>query len=160
MSIKFAVEETIHAAPHAVFSVLTDIDNAKRWTPNCVGVERLTPGRFAVGTRWRETRKMYGGEATEEFEVTRCDPPRRIELFVDGRKGSSKRGEYRFVYKLAPVEEGTRVTLRGSVSTPGWLWKLVGKMFVGSFKKACVKDLQTMRAYIEARAFEDTRIPA
>ncbi len=160
MSIEFAVEEIIHAAPHAVFSVLTDIDNAKRWMPNCVRVERLTPGRFAVDTRWRETRKLFGSEATEEFEVTRCDPPRRIELFVDGRKGSSKRGEYRFVYKLAPVDDGTRVTLRGSINAPGWLWKLVGKMFAGSFKKACVKDLQAMRAYIEARAFEDTRIPA
>ena len=100
MAIEFTIEERVVAAPHAVFSVATDLENVGRWMPNFVRVERLTDGRFGVGTRWRETRKMFGAEATEEFEVTRCDPPRRVELFVDGRKGSSKRGAYRFVYRF------------------------------------------------------------
>lgn len=66
---------TVAATPDAVWSVLTDLDNAADNIRAIRKVERLAGEGYAVGVRWRETRKMFGAEATEEMEVTGVDAP-------------------------------------------------------------------------------------
>lgn len=151
MALQFTVKERVRATPERVFAALTDLEGAKAWMPGFVGIHKLTPGAFAAGTRWRETRKMYGREATEEFEVTACEPTERIELYVDGKKGSSRRGEFRFRYELTPAEKGTVVTLHGEVSGLGKVMEFFGRLFIGSFKRAISRDLEAMRVYLESR---------
>lgn len=150
MALRFTVQEQFELPPEQVFEVMTDTSRAAAWMPGFVSIEKLTDGAFGEGTRWRETRKMFGRVASEEFEVVRCVPPTTLELFVDGKKGSSGRGEYRFVYELAPLDEdgGTRVTLSGEIGGIGKLMQLMGRLFMSSFKKACARDLQAMRDYL------------
>ncbi len=65
------------AAPaERVFPILCDLDGAPERIDGILSVEVLTDGEFGVGTRWRETRKMFGKEATEEMEVVAVDPGR------------------------------------------------------------------------------------
>lgn len=33
----------------------------------------------------------------------------------------------------------------------GWFMRLVGKLFAGSFRKACRKDLAALRAHVEGK---------
>ncbi len=75
-----------------------------------------------------------------------------LALRVDGSKGTSKRGEYLFEYRLAPENGGTEVTLHGAIRGLGGLAALISKLFVGSFKKACVKDLQALAAHLASPA--------
>lgn len=152
MAIRFELSETIAAPPERVFAVMTDIPAAAQWMPGFVRIERLTGGEFGPGTRFRETRRMYGHEATEEFEVAAMEPPRALEFVVDGTKGSSKRGLYRFRYRLEPDGAGTRVVLAGELTGLNWLMGLFGKLMAGTFRKACAKDLAGMKAYIERGA--------
>jgi carbon monoxide dehydrogenase subunit G len=154
MAITFELVESIAAPPERVFAVLADLDAAGKWMPNFVRIERLTEGKYGPGARWRETRKMYRREATEEFEVTAMEPPRSLELYVDGAKGSSKRGYYRFRYRLEPAAAGagTRVILAGEMGGLNWLMELFGRLMAGTFKKAIAKDLAAMKAYIEGTA--------
>jgi uncharacterized protein YndB with AHSA1/START domain len=154
VAIRFELTETIAAPPERVFAIMTDIPAAAHWMPGFVRIERLTGGEFGPGTRFRETRKMYGHEATEEFEVVAMEPPRALELHVDGTKGSSKRGLYRFRYRLEPdaAGAGTRVVLAGELTGLNRLMELLGRLMAGTFKKACAKDLAAMKAYIERGA--------
>jgi uncharacterized protein YndB with AHSA1/START domain len=149
MPIQITMSEEIAAAPERVFEVMTDIGNAGAWMPNLVRIERLTEGSFGAGTQWREVRKVFGKEAGEVFEVTRSEPPRLLELYVDGTKGSSRKGFYRFRYDLAPASGGTAMTVSGEIGGMGWLGELIGKLLAGTFKKALAKDLQAMKAHIE-----------
>ena len=149
MSATFATSVYVEAAPAVVFAALSDIERWKDWVPSLVSVEKLTPGAFSPGTEFRETRKMFGKEATEPFRVTRWDPPSRIDLSADGTKGSSKRGEYLFTYELLPDRNGTNVELTGDIRMPG-LWSLFSRMMVGTFKKACHKDLEALKAHLES----------
>ncbi len=80
--------------------------------------------------------------------MTRCEPPTRLSVCVDGSKGSSRRGEYLFDYELAPSGAGTEVTLRGEVRGLSGFANLVGKLFVGSYKKACAHDLRALAEYL------------
>jgi uncharacterized protein YndB with AHSA1/START domain len=149
MAITFEMEETVDATPERIFEVMTDLEAAEQWMPGLVGLEELTDTDFGQGTEWRETRKMFGREAVEYFEVTECDRPNRLGLYVDGSRGSSGSGEYRFVYELTPADDKTRLVLSGEISGMGFIGNIIGKIFSGSFKKAMRKDLQAMIAYAE-----------
>jgi uncharacterized protein YndB with AHSA1/START domain len=132
-----------------VFAALTDIERWKDWLPNFVAVEKLTPGPLGSGSEFRETRKMFGKQATEHFRITRVQPPERLDLVIDGSKGASRRGEYVFTYELVPERSGTNVELTGDIRMPG-LWGFVSRMMVGSFKKACHQDLEALKQHLES----------
>jgi carbon monoxide dehydrogenase subunit G len=149
MPIQFTVRKEIAASPDRVFTVLKDLDSAKQWMPNLVGIEKLSPGKFGVGTKWRETRRLFGGDASELFEVTGCEPARSLELYVDGTQGSSKRGHYRFRYLLEPSGGKTTLTLAAEIGGMGFFLELLGRLMVGTFKKNIVSDLDAMARYIE-----------
>jgi carbon monoxide dehydrogenase subunit G len=150
MALHLSLEEEIAATPGRVFSVLVDLDGAARWMPNFVRIERLTESRFGVGTRWREVRKMFGWEASEVLEITGYEPERSLELFIDGTKGSSRRGQFRFRYDLTPAGPKTRLTLSGEVSGMGRVMELLGRLFMGPMNKALAKDLVAMKRCIES----------
>lgn len=147
--------EEIAAPPERVFAALAEPDQVAKWMPGFVRFERLTPGPLAVGSRLRETRKMMGHEATEEFEVIVYEPPRVFGLYVDGRKGSSKQGEFRFRYTLAPGGPGTILTVDGEfgglTGCMGGCMFLLGPLMAGFFRKAIAKDHTALKAYCETR---------
>jgi uncharacterized protein YndB with AHSA1/START domain len=152
MPASFASETYIEARPERVFATMTDVDGFRHWMQGFVGAEKLTEGPVGVGTEWRETRKMFGREASEVFEVTAYEAPSRLGLRVDGTRGSSRKGEYRFEYVLVPEGTGTRLGMSGEVDMPGLLGRLMSRLFVGTFKKACDKDLTAMKQHAEQQA--------
>lgn len=149
MPVSFASETHIDARPERVFATMTEVDGFQHWMQGFVGVEKLTEGPVGVGTEWRETRKMFGREASEVFEVTAYEPPSRLGLRVDGTRGASRKGEYRFEYVLAPEGTGTRLRMTGEVDMPGLLGRVMSRLFIGMFKKACDKDMAAMKQHAE-----------
>lgn len=150
MPLHFTLQDQIAAPPERVFAMLTDLDEASRWMSNLVRIEKLTPTPYGRGTRWREVRKMYGREASELFEVTACEPGKALELYVDGTQGSSKRGYYRFRYTLQPADGRTTVTLSAEIGGMGAFMELLGRLFMGAFKKAVAQDLTAMKRHLES----------
>jgi carbon monoxide dehydrogenase subunit G len=149
MPASLSSEFHIEASPERVFAAMTDLDGYRHWMNGFVGVEKLTEGPFGVGTEWRETRRMFGREASEVFEVTACEAPSRLRLRVDGTRGASRKGEYRFEYALAPEGTGTRVRMTGAIDLPGWFAGLMSRLLVGMFKKAVDKDLLALKQHLE-----------
>ena len=134
-----SVTRTLSAPPDRVFAILTDLDGAAENVRAIVRLEKLTPGPTRVGTRWRETRKMFGREASVVMEFKRLDPPRRIEVTA-GKPGCA----YLSVFELVPDGAGrTRVTMTFSAEATGvmaWLMKPLGAMLKGTMRKAMEAD--------------------
>ena len=65
----FEVSTVISASPERVFALFTDLAHAPDNIRAIKKLELLTPGPMCMGTRFRETRVMFGKEATEEMEV-------------------------------------------------------------------------------------------
>ena len=149
MAVSFSSEVCISAEPELVFAAMTDVEQWRHWMQGLVSIQQLTPGAFGVGTKWKETRMMYGRQASELFEVTSCVPARSLGLAVDGSKGTTGRGEFRFDYQLAPANGGTRLQMTGSIVMPGFLSGLMCRVTTGTFKKACDRDLAAMKAFLE-----------
>lgn len=150
MSITFRITQRVDGDPARVFRALTDPDIAHSWMPGLVRIDRVgeEDEPLRVGSRFRETRVIFRKEATEEFEVTALEPPTRLGLLVDGRKGSSRRGEYVFLYTLAPDHDGTHITLDAEIRGLNPVLALFARFFAASYRKAVMKDLEALGAYL------------
>jgi uncharacterized protein YndB with AHSA1/START domain len=81
------------------WTVFTDLSARARWLSTVADVEVLTAGPLEVGTAWRETRAMPGGElVTEEFRVEECNAPARLVLSSPGAGM-----DYRVTYTFVPI---------------------------------------------------------
>ncbi|HUF29358.1 MAG TPA: SRPBCC family protein [Gemmatimonadaceae bacterium] len=152
MALEFKASEWIAASPNVAYGVATNRDLAGKWLPNFVRMDKITRGEFGPGTRFRETRKMFGKTVTEVFEVVSADRPNRVALFVDGTQGSAKHGRFDYVYEFTEEGDGTRVVLSGQVTEVPWLWALLGRVFMGGMRRACATDLRAMKVYIESQS--------
>ncbi|MEW2632743.1 SRPBCC family protein [Streptomyces sp. NPDC048389] len=145
------VERLILAGPGAVWHALTDIQSWERVLSGVEKVEVLTSGGFDVGTRWRETRRMLGKEATEEMYVTACEPPERYVVEADSH-GTHYVSEFRL---LAAGPEATTVRLTFGAESPGGfrgvLAKLLGGPGARAVRKAIARDLDDVAAAAERR---------
>ena len=148
--VTFRVTRTFAAAPDDVRLALADFEGAGAWMPNFVRMEALDPGAPRVGSRFRETRKVFGRESTEEFEIVDL-APRRVSLRVDGATGSTGRGEFNFVYTIAERGPGTEVVLDGEIAGMTGFASLVSRLMVGTMRKACDRDLAALDAYLAGR---------
>ena len=152
MPLSLSLTETIAASPEIVWAALTDIPGWAQWVPNLVRLELLSDGPFGVRTRWCEARQMFGREAAEEYEVTALEPLQYLALHVDGRKGATGRGEYRFRYRLEPVAIGTRVHLDTDILGMGWLFKrVIGRLFHHGIRHTLAADLAAFKRHVEAQ---------
>ncbi|WP_428911766.1 SRPBCC family protein [Niallia sp. Krafla_26] len=149
MSIDFEVKRTLHVSNQKAYESLLDLDAASHWMQGFVGIERLDMGPMKEGSEWKETRKMFGHKATEHFEVIELNEPEKIVLRCDGTKGTTGKGEYIFTYLITSTGEYSEITLKGEIKGLTGLTKLFGKLMAGSFKKACAKDLDALKGYLE-----------
>ncbi|MFE6332686.1 SRPBCC family protein [Streptomyces sp. NPDC057798] len=146
------VERRIAAAQGLVWDALTDLRGMEDVLSGVSKVEVLSEGPFDVGTRWRETRRMFGKEATEEMWVTDCDPPVRYVVEAESH-GSRYLSEW---VLRADGPETTTVSLSFSADAPsggfrGVLAKLLGGLGTRAVSKAIAKDLDDVATAVEGR---------
>lgn len=149
----FKTEKLIAAPPERVFAASSDFASAADTISAIEKMEVLTEGPVGVGTKFRETRKMFGKEAKETMEVTEFEPPRRYVLIANSH-GSIYRSEYTF----EPEGAGTRVTLSFEATPQTFMAKVLGVIFRLFLKKMismCDADLEDLKNHVERSAAGD-----
>lgn len=148
---EITVSRTIAARPARVWEVLTDIEHAAETLSGLQSVEVLTDGPYALGTRWRETRRMFGKESTEEMWVADNDPLRRTEVHAE-----SGGVAYVSEFVLTPLDDGARTELQMRFSarmhSPSTVQKVAMKVFAGLALRATAKQLEQDLSDIAAAA--------
>ena len=144
------VTQRIEAPVETVFRLATDVDH---WAGRITGitkVERLTNGPVGVGTRFKETRMMFGKQATETMEFSAFEPNRRYQLTADSC-GALYQTEFRF----EPDGTGTRLSVDMRVTARSFFAKLMKPLawlMCGMMKKCLMKDLDDLKAAAERPA--------
>ncbi|MEV8590586.1 SRPBCC family protein [Streptomyces sp. NPDC051180] len=146
------VERRVAASPGRVWEAITDLGDMPRVLTGVEKVEVLTEGVFGVGTRWRETRRMLGKEATEEMTVTECEAPDRYVTVADSHG-------MHYVSELTLTPDGSGgTTLRMAFSarpargrSPGLVARLLARFGAKAVAKALAKDLSDIANAVESR---------
>lgn len=144
-----SVERTIMAPPEAVYDVGTNVRAWAEVIPAIQEIEVLTDGPVKVGTRFRETRKMFGKNATEEMEFVEMERPRLYVLAAE-----SHGSRYRTEFHLAPIDGGTTVRMVFTAVPQTAMAKVMSFLMKPMMKKLadmCAKDLDALKAHVEAR---------
>ncbi len=140
---------TLDAAPERVFEAFTDLARGPERIQAIKRLEVLTPGPLRVGTRFRETRLMFGKEATEEFEVTELEANRLYSTACD-----SCGVRFGMRFEFHPEGAGTRIDMRVDTEPHTFFAKLMSPLS-GMMLKSCVKafeaDVADLRKVCEAR---------
>ena len=142
------VERDVTASPERVWSIISDLDRSAEVISAITALERTDGGSgFGVGTAWRETRVMFGREATESMAVTEVDDGRSYTV-----ESVSRGVRYRSVMRVEPKGEGSRLSWEfgaeaGSISAR--FMSLIGKLLEGSTRKALMADLDDIAAAAE-----------
>lgn len=149
--MEIVVQRHVAASPQRVRDIVTAIEASPGVISAVEGVERLDQGAgFDVGMRWRETRTMFGRQATEEMAVTAVDAPRSytttsvngattctstISVQPGGRDGC--------VLRMSFAGRSSGVVNRLLAAT-------VGRLFAGATRRALRQDLDDIADHAEA----------
>lgn len=152
---QFELSMPIHAAPDLAFQAFCSIEETKHWMPGLVSMEPVNDQPFGEGSKWKETRKMMGSEAMEVVQVKRYAPEkRRVDLYIDGKEGSSGCGEYSFTISIEGDSSPCTYVMSGDMPSQGNVFmRMVGKVMMALFMKPALrKDMEAFKAYVESKA--------
>jgi uncharacterized protein YndB with AHSA1/START domain len=140
--------ETHVAAPVAqVFGVFTDLEHGAEHVSNIQKIELLTPGGFALGTRWRETREVMGHLDSAEMEVTAFE--RNRTYTITHHKAGTRIDA---VFTFDPLDGGTKVRIAFALDShglpPGLLAPLMW-VSAGKVRDVLSGDLADLKASVE-----------
>jgi len=142
------VSEHINAPVETVFARCSDVT---RWADTVSGidsVEVLSDGPVGDGFTFRETRTMFGKQATEEMTFSEFSPPSGYVLLAE-----SCGSKYRTTHRFEPADGGTRITME-FCATPVTLGaKVLSPMFAlmkKSLEKILRSDLADIKRAIES----------
>jgi Polyketide cyclase / dehydrase and lipid transport len=146
---ELSVSREVSVSPEALWELITDLDSSPNVISAVTMIERLDGGRgFDVGTRWRETRLIFGRETTEILQVTDMDPGRSYTVETDSG--------YRSVIAVEPAPSGSIITIAFGAEPAGTVSKMLagtfGKLFEGGTRQALVQDLDDIAAAAQADA--------
>ena len=142
------IEVLIDAPPARVFAHVADIPRWPERISAITRLEMLTDGPVRVGTRFRETRLMFGREAVEEMTVAELTPPERLVLTA-----SNHGTDYRMTHLITPEGAGSRLllVLEGKVRTlAARLLLPLGWLMVGHVRRAIAADFADLKRSIES----------
>ena len=142
------VTREIAASPDRVFAAFTDLRNAPARVEGILSLEVLSDGPIGSGTRFRETRKMFGKEATEEMEITFFQPSSSYVV-----EAESHGAKYRTEFRFEPAAEMTKVTMEFNAQPVTFAAKLMAplsKLMAKQLEKLCSQDLEDLKTYLEA----------
>jgi hypothetical protein len=148
--INVTVKKHARAPVARVFAIATDFRNAPDHIRGITKMEVLTGGPVGKGTRFRETRRMFGREATAEMEVVEFDPPRSYTLVCE-ESGC----RYRTVLTFSEKDGGTEIEFRFQAEPLTFFSKLMSFLMRPLLKPMltmCAKDLDDIVAHAEGRS--------
>lgn len=141
-----SVSEKINATKEQVWSVVTDIEKAKDRI-ECIKdikvLERSETG--IVGLKWKETRVMFGKEATETIWITQA-----IENDFYEIRAENCGCIYLSTVKISETTNGVELSMSFNAKPQTLVARLMAPMMFfmsGAIKKAYKKDLADIKNY-------------
>ena len=147
--MKLEVEVPIKASAENIWKVITDIENAAETISGINEVEILErPESGLIGLKWKETRTMFGKQATEVMWITNVS---EYEFYKT--KAESHGCLYLSTLRIFKTDDGCILQM-GFQSKPQKLMAkimapIMGLFFKGMLRKVILQDLEDIKKKVE-----------
>ena len=133
-----------------VWKAIIDFKNCSNYIKSIVKLEIIDePKDTLIGFKWKETRVMFGKEATETMWITDY-----VENEYYQTRAESHGSIYISRLSIKRVENKTKLTMSFSAEAQTFFVKIfslcMGFVIKGSMKKALIKDLNDIKAHVES----------
>ncbi len=149
MGLSLRMSCTVDAPVEVVFAQFSDLRRAAERISGITRMEVLTEGPVGVGTIFRETRIMFGREATEQMEVTEFEPNSMYAVECTSC-GVHYRSELEFRARGDSTEVAMSFDGQPRTKTAKILGAFMGMLMKGACRKAMEQDLADMKRAVEA----------
>ncbi|MFT5725792.1 MAG: carbon monoxide dehydrogenase subunit G [Bacteroidia bacterium] len=134
-----------------VWNAVVDFENCQTYISSIKSIEVLNkPIDTLVGFKWKETRIMFGKEATETMWVTDY-----IENSFYQTRAESHGSVYISKLAVEPVGNNTKLTMSFRSEPQSFFVKVlsacIGFLAKGAMTKALTKDLTDIKTYLESK---------
>lgn len=156
--MELTVSTDIQAPASVVWEVIVDVERSPEFLSGVDAVQRLDDGAgFGVGTRWQETRTVFGRQSTETMEVTDVDP--ELAYTVTSVSGATT---YTSVLRVeSKPDELAQLTMSFAAASTGFATRVLGatlgRLMLGATRKMLERDLADIAAEAHTRASEGDR---
>ncbi len=117
----FTRQARINAPRDAVWSFMTNLENAPKWIPGVSETRQTSQGPMGTGAVIRETRTIGKRTETYDIKVSAFEPPKRYAAAAQAGKA-----EFEYTYELAEAGGSTDITMKATARGKG----LITKMFI------------------------------
>ncbi|MEO1614269.1 MAG: SRPBCC family protein [Planctomycetota bacterium] len=151
--MNLTIHEVVDAPIEQVFDVFSNFRDAADRVEGIKRVEMITDGPIGLGSRFRETRVMFGREATEEMEITRFQPNKEYVV-----EAESCGAHFQTVFRFRPEGDQTSVEMEMTTRAITVMAKLMSPlsfMMAGTMKKCVLDDIRQLKQYCEAHDVVD-----
>lgn len=147
--MEIRLTKQINAPIHVTFDLFSDVTQIAERVEGIQTVEMLSETVQGVGTRWRETRVMFGQTATEEMEISDFQPNKSYDVVAESN-GTKYHTQYTFAERdgvtfVEMVFSGTPTTTAGRVMS------VFNFLFAGATRKALEADMDDLKRIAESQ---------
>jgi len=150
--MKVSTEIFIEASLESVWNAITNIEHSQDMITGIIGLEVLNqPEKQLIGLTWKETRLMFGKEATETMWITDS-----VSQQFYRTRAESHGSIYISELAVQAKDNGTVLTMSFSGKGQTLLMKILSVLMTplmkGSMIKMLDKDLADIKQFVENKA--------
>ncbi|MBD80877.1 MAG: hypothetical protein CL840_18315 [Crocinitomicaceae bacterium] len=149
--MELSVSVEINKPREEVWKAIVDFENCSNYIESITDLQVLEkPADTLIGFKWKETRVLFGKEATETMWITDY-----VENEYYQTRAESHGSIYKSWLSIEQVGDKSQLTMSFEGQAQSFFAKvfsvLMGSMMKGSMKKALLKDLNDIKGYLESK---------
>lgn len=145
MSIHFEHSVDVLRSPEQVFTVINDFARTPSWLERCTGLEKLSPGPNAVGTKLRYAYREGSHTGVMEGEITARVPDERLTCHY-----RDKLLAVTVDFRMTPTATGTRLTHAIEIVPQTLIARLMSPLIKRHLPAQTTATMERLKSLIEA----------
>ncbi len=129
-----------------IYGFLSDLENWSLWQPDLRESEQISRRSMEMGATFRQTLDIKGKRVKLLCEVTGYEPNEKLSFACDREDVSLA-----LDFALEPVDDGTRLTVRGEGRLSGF-YSLLEPLVDREANEQVKTNLHNLKNFLEARA--------
>jgi uncharacterized protein YndB with AHSA1/START domain len=140
MPIHFEHTIEVPQSPAQVFGALNDVTLTPKWLARCTGIEVLTPGPLAVGSKLRYSYRDGGRSGKMDGELIEQVKGQKLSYHYEDRMMSV--GVH---FSMQPAGSGTRLTHAIDIAPKTFMARLISPLIRRGLPKQTITAMESLR---------------